>query len=152
MGYIENKIKKFIHLVKKQYGDISIGYLYDDEYDFYGIWHTYTQYHSEEFRKVIGKYIRICFFENDIFNISVAYDINKDIETKRKYTSFQHIVPNNISFNKMPEKKQGWNYIIKRDNYFVDIYRNIKIDNPKQKVLLVNMEIGICKVSLGAAA
>ncbi len=72
---VEIKIREFAEKVKNEYKNINITYIYDHADDNYSIYHNVLGFDSEEFQKTIGKFIRICFFDNDIYNISFAYRI-----------------------------------------------------------------------------
>lgn len=71
----ESKINEFINNLIKECDGIVINYEYDKEDDFYLILHNKPYYDFPELQEIVGRNIRECFLENDIFNISVSYKL-----------------------------------------------------------------------------
>jgi len=72
----EQRIEEFIARIKRQYPALQLGYKYDDECEYYDIWHTddQLQYENKEFLSFVGQQISEMLYAHDIYNISFGYD------------------------------------------------------------------------------
>ena len=84
---MQEQINIFKTKLKSRYSDLRIGYSYDEEEDYYDIWHTNSQLQFEDavFRAFAGGLIKECFYSNDIFNFSFGYDYVEDEKSKLNY-------------------------------------------------------------------
>jgi hypothetical protein len=91
----QKHIDEFINKIKIKYPDLKIGYSYDEDENYYHIWHTNSKLQFEDniFLSYVGGLIRECFYSNDIFNFSFGYDYIEDeksnIKNKTTFRIFQ---------------------------------------------------------------
>lgn len=72
---ITDVINKFIVSVKQELKVVvEFGFVYCEDENLFRIWHNNADFNDIGFKKVIGKNIKLHLFENNIFNISVAYN------------------------------------------------------------------------------
>ena len=93
--YIDGIVNEFIVAVKHELkGIVEFGYFYHKHENFYRIWHNNADFTDIEFKKIIGKNVRVYLFENNVFNISVAYNRDKAKEINKIYNVVQESVLN----------------------------------------------------------
>ena len=90
---MQEQINIFKEKIKSRYQDLRIGYSYDDEEDYYHIWHTNSQLQFEDnaFPGFVGSLIKEFFYSNDIFNLSFGYDYLEDEKSKLSYEITNYI-------------------------------------------------------------
>lgn len=83
-------IKKFISQISEIYPSLHIDYEYDIEEDEYTIWHNNSEleFNNDSFSKFIGEKAEELLFKNNIFNFSIGYDYDKELEISNEKTSF----------------------------------------------------------------
>ncbi|AJA48501.1 hypothetical protein CPAST_c24310 [Clostridium pasteurianum DSM 525 = ATCC 6013] len=150
-NYILDKICEFISLVKSELKvKIEIGYEYNEKEDMFNLWHDYVKFDDHNFKKVIGKGIRLCFFENDIFNISISYRNDKAMEVKKIYNTLQHVETQSYNLKLSFENAiDNQNYNIKIDSELENINKNFKINLPQQECIMskkINTNVEILEV------
>jgi len=81
---MHEQINIFEAKIKARYPDLRIGYSYDDDEDYYHIWHTnsHLQFEDTAFPGFVGSLIKECFYSKDIFNFSFGYDYLEDEKSK----------------------------------------------------------------------
>lgn len=80
-------VKKFIDEIIQNFNfpRNRIGYEYDEDNDFYKIWHTDLKFdQNEENREKIGTLMNDLLYSNFIYNFSFAYDYIKEQELKNE--------------------------------------------------------------------
>ncbi|MCF7913197.1 MAG: hypothetical protein K9M99_11755 [Candidatus Cloacimonetes bacterium] len=77
---IENKIEEVVKKISSKYPKIIIGYNFDE--GCYFIWHNnkHLEYEDKEFRRYTGKLLFDYFFEHDIFNVCISYDLDESLK------------------------------------------------------------------------
>jgi len=72
--YIERKVNEFIITMREELDNtVEFRYSFYQDENLFRIKHNNPNFDNVEFKKVIGKNIKNIFFENNIFNVSVAY-------------------------------------------------------------------------------
>lgn len=117
MVNIQDQIDIFKKEITARYPDLYVGYSYDDNEDYYHIWHTnsHLQFEDDDFLSFVGNLIRDCFYSKDIFNFSFGYDYLEDEKSKLIY-EFQSNY-NKIIFNFTSQ-------LIKQEPYFYQTIEN----------------------------
>ncbi len=87
MKSIQKEINDFKKRIKEEYPDLHIDYSYDDQEDYYHIWHTNSklQFKDEGFLVFVGELIKDCLYSKGIFNFSFSYNYLEDKKTKLVY-------------------------------------------------------------------
>lgn len=97
MTSIQKEINDFKESAKERYPNLHIDSSYDDQEDYYHIWHTNSklQFEDEDFLVFIGKLIKDCLYSKGIFNFSFSYNYLEDQKTNLVYQvkpSFNDII------------------------------------------------------------
>lgn len=76
MTNAHEQVIRFITTLQTDYPHLKIEYDYNSEEDYYYIKHNRSdlQFQNDHFPQLVGKLIRTCFFNHDIYNISFGYD------------------------------------------------------------------------------
>lgn len=129
IGYVDQFVSEF----KKNYPSVSIGYDYDNELDYYDIWHNSydLQFKNEDFLKIVGGLIKNIFYANGIFNVSFGYDCSKENEGTCFYETMGNYYMLNIALSdlsfKYSDSLKYFSYTTKVSSYNNTI-KNICID------------------------
>ena len=132
---VEN-INRFIASVKSEIKDtIKIEYTFDEQKNMFNIWHDCINFDNKQFKEIIGKNVRLYFFENDIFNISVAFE-RQLLKSVWTYYSVQNIpiFSEQTKFESMSES-HSLNYRIENDVRFESIEKQLSFVEPESKCL-----------------
>jgi len=144
---VDLKVNEFIDAVKQELKSIvEFGYIYYEDENLFRIWHDNANFDDIEFKKIIGKNIKAYLFENDIFNISVAYNRDKDKEINKIYDVVQESRSylEHLTF-KAPIVNQPNNYNIV-ESEFENINNDFTIYRPKEEMALnANVNTNISK-------
>jgi len=151
----DERVNEFIVAVKHELKSIvEFGYIYNKYEDFFRIWHNNADFTDIEFKKIIGKNVRVYLFENNIFNISVAYNRDKAKEINKIYNVVQESVLNleHLTF-KTPLAGQPKNYNIRVESEFENINKDFTINHSNHKMILSdNVNTNISKELLEVPA
>jgi len=72
--YIDKKVNEFITtMIDELNNTVKFKYSYDKSENLFRIQHNNPNFDTIEFKKKLGNNIKIIFFENNIFNISISY-------------------------------------------------------------------------------
>jgi hypothetical protein len=117
MVNIQDQIDIFKKEITTKYPDLYVGYTYDDNEDYYHIWHTnsHLQFEDDAFLSFVGNLIRECFYSKDIFNFSFGYDYLEDEKSKLLYEIQSNY--HRIIFN-------FTNQLVKQEPYFYQTINN----------------------------
>ena len=72
--HIDKKVNEFIAtMIDELNNTVKFKHPYDKSENLFRIQHNNPNFDAIEFKKKLGKNIKMIFFENNIFNISVSY-------------------------------------------------------------------------------
>lgn len=131
-------VKEFIVNVKNELCDIiEFGYAYCEDENLFRIWHNNADFNDIEFKRIIGKNIKVYLFENDIFNISVAFNRDKAMEISKIYNVVQEsrTYTEHLKFKTLIAS-QSKNYNHRVESEFETVNGNFTIGRPKLEMIL----------------
>ncbi len=142
--FIESKIVEFIKIITKEYDKgINFDYFCSEEDDIYIIRHDFKDFYIEDFKEVIGRNIVKCFYDNDIYNISVYYGSKIGNDFRKFY--IQSLRKVNHCIKKLQflsletyEVNNNKAYSLKDHYTFKTINKGFYIKTPKEKIILSN--------------
>lgn len=81
---------KFVGILQERYPDVIFRFEYQEEDDWYKIWHTYEKVNEDdEFRGTIGRYMKDILFPESM--MKVYFDLNIDFIEGMKRQSSWHV-------------------------------------------------------------
>ena len=137
---IETIIDLFIKSIKKEVdAKFECVYEYNLDENLYSIWHNYSDFNNVEFKKIIGKNVRNYFYENNIFNISLSYSVEKTKEINKAYTTLQYteIKPYYAGIS-IPKQVYSQSYNINLSSQLENLKQTFSINIPKQECIIIN--------------
>lgn len=87
----EGFIKEFVDTIKKEYPSLMIDYYYDDEDEYFAIWHNNPklQFENDNFLEYVGGLMKEKLVSNGVKDFSFAYDYYKAKEYEdNRFKSF----------------------------------------------------------------
>lgn len=107
---------RFVGILQERYPDIIFRFEYQEEDDWYKIWHTYENVNEDdEFRGTIGGYMKDILFPEGMTNI--YFDLNIDFIDGMKSQSSWH-----VASTKEPSVQDGVTLLISKaiDTSYLD--------------------------------
>lgn len=122
-----NLIEEFISAVKSKYNNLHIDYEYNEQENFFDIWHNNEnlEFNDNDFANFIGTLFQEIFYKSGVFNVSFGYDFYKSLGLSPRYEFYESKI-----ITPVEEIIQIINKSFSKNQFVLSCINQIRFDEP----------------------